>query len=343
MKLLRMGLAVAAVAILAGVAYVNQATGSSADKMAAAAEKFLGTLSDQEKAKATFDFSDKERLNWHFIPRERKGLPLKELRPDQAHLASALLGSGLSQRGYLKATTIMSLEQVLLELEKGSGPARDPQRYYVSIFGTPDARGTWGWRFEGHHLSVNFTIVDGRLIAGTPSFLASNPAEVREGSRKGLRVLAAEEDLGRALVKSLNAKQRAIAIITNVAPKDILTGADRSVKPLPHGGLAASQLKSEQRDLLRRLIEEYVRRHRADLADAELKKIDQAGFHRIQFAWAGGLERGEGHYYSVQGPTFLLEYDNTQNNANHVHSVWRDFENDFGVDLLRRHYDQHHR
>jgi len=193
---------------------------------------------------------------------------------------------------------------------------------------------------EGHHLSLNFTLTGGDKISATPSFLGTNPAEVKEGPRKGLRVLAAEEDLARTLVKSLNDEQKKGAILTNVAPKEIITAAERKVKPLETAGISASTLTHGQSEMLMNLIKEYVQRHRPDVAEVDLKKIHHAGIEKIHFAWAGGLERGEGHYYRIQGPTFLMEYDNTQDNNNHIHAVWRDFENDFGEDLLRRHYDQ---
>jgi hypothetical protein len=251
-----------------------------------------------------------------------------------------LLASGLSQRGQSKALTIMSLEQVLQDLE---GPdrrfPRDPELYFVSIFGTPGPKATWGWRVEGHHLALNFTIVNGAFVSGTPSFMGSNPAEIRSGPRLGLRALAAEEDLGRELIQSLNATQRKTAIFAEKAPADIITGAVRKASPLDQVGLAANDLSADQLVVLKRVIEEYVRRNRPELANADLVKIQDAGYNKVYFAWAGGLEKGDPHYYRVQGPTFLLEYDSTQNEANHVHAVWRDFNGDFGEDLLRKHYD----
>jgi len=299
----------------------------AADEMAAAAKKFLAALNSEQRAKAAFDFKADDRLDWHYIPKERKGLTIKEMTAEQRPLALALLRSGLSELGYGKATNIMSLEPVLHELE-GAGRKfpRDQQLYHFFVFGQPDAKGTWGWRVEGHHVSANFTIVEGQFIASTPSFLGSNPAEVREGPRKGLRVLAGEEDRGRELIKALDMEQRKVAVIAEA---------------LETAGISASKLTLVQRGLLMKLIAEYVHRVRPDLAKADLQKIQQAGVDKIQFAWAGGIEKGEGHYYRVQGPTFLLEYDNTQNNNNHVHAVWRDFNGDFGEDLLRKHYQEH--
>jgi len=314
----------------------------AAAEMAAAANRFLAALTAEQRAKAAFEFKADERFNWHYIPKDRKGLTIKEMSADQRRLAHALLLSGLSQQGYQKATNIMSLEPILFALE-GAGRKfpRDPELYHFFIFGQPDPRGTWGWRVEGHHISANFTVVKGEFFGATPSFFGSNPAEVRQGPRQGLRVLAGEEDLGRQFIKSLDAEQRKVAIIDTTAPREILTEAKRRVQPLEPVGLAAARLSSGQRDLLLKLIQEYVHRIRPDLAEEDLKKIDQAGVDHISFCWAGGLEKGQGHYYRVQGPTFLLEYDNTQNDNNHIHAVWRDFANDFGEDVLRKHYEEY--
>jgi hypothetical protein len=310
-----------------------------ADDMAAAANKFLASLDAGQKAKARFDFKADDRLDWHFIPKDRKGLTIREMSPEQRKLAHALLLTGFSEHGYAKATNIMSLEPVLHELEGAARKfPRDQELYHVFIFGTPAAKGTWGWRFEGHHVSANFTVIKGEYFASTPSFFGSNPAEVRQGPRQGVRVLGGEEDRGRELIKSLDAEQRKAAIFDATAPKEILTEAKRRVQALDSAGISAGKLTKDQRGLLMKLVEEYVQRVRPELASEDLKKIKAAGVEKLQFAWAGGIEKGEGHYYRVQGPTFLLEYDNTQNNNNHVHAVWRDFANDFGEDLLRKHY-----
>jgi Protein of unknown function (DUF3500) len=313
---------------------------SLAEEMTDAADHFLAALTPEQKAKATFDLKDTERSNWNFVPLIRKGLTFKDMTPGQRLLGQALLNSVLSQRGYMKAATIMSLDDVLREMEQGKGPVRDPELYYLSIFGTPAATGTWGWRVEGHHLSLNFTIVEGKAVTITPSFFGSNPAEVRIGPRAGLNILGSEENLGRQLVKSLNDAQKKIAIYTNVAPREIITGNDRKARALTPTGLLASEMNQPQQALLQQIIEEYVRNYRPELADEDLKSIEQGGWGKIYFAWAGGVEPGEGHYYRVQGPTFLMEFDNTQNNANHIHTIWRDLKNDFGEDLLREHYDQ---
>jgi hypothetical protein len=313
----------------------------AADEMAKAAQMFVDALNAEQKAKATFGFDGDDRFDWHFIPKDRKGLTIKEMTPDQRKLAHALMKSGLSQHGYSKATNIMSLEVVLQGLEGANRRfSRDAELYHFFVFGKPEPKGTWGWRVEGHHFSSSFTIIKGEFFASTPSFMGTNPAEVKEGPRKGVRVLSAEEDQARALVKSLNADQRKEAIFNETAPKEIFTEAKRKVQPLEALGIPAAKLTRAQRGDLMKLIEEYVRRVRPDLADMDLKRIEQAGSEKILFAWAGGVEKGEGHYYRVQGPTFLLEYDNTQNNNNHIHAVWRDFQNDFGEDLLQKHYKE---
>ena len=313
------------------------------DEMAAAAKKLLGSLNDEQKAKTTFAFKADERMNWHFIPKTRQGLTIGQMNAEQRKLAHALLRSALSEQGYNKTTNIMSLEAILRDLEgPNSRMVRDPELYYFSIFGEPSAEGTWGWRVEGHHLSVNTTIVNGRAVAATPSFFGSNPANVRKGPRQGLRVLAGEEDLGRELVKALNTQQRKEALIAEEAPKDIITGAERKVKPLEQVGVVHEALDQKQRLILLALVKEYVFRYRPEVADDDLKEIEKAGWEKVRFAWAGGIEPGQPHYYRVQGPTFLLEYDNTQNDANHVHAVWRSFDGDFGEDLLRQHYDKDH-
>ena len=335
------------------------ADGPSPAAMAAAATKFLESLTPDQRQQAMFAFEGEERTHWHFIPTEifpRNGLPVKQMNPSQRELAHTLLKVGLSQRGYLTATQIMELENVLAALEAGQRAAapppapgnppdavrrlvRDPERYFFSIFGTPSTRNTWGWRVEGHHMSLHFTLVNGTLVAGSPSFFGANPAEVRDGPKQGIRVLGPEEDAARLLIESLDAAQRERAIINTTAPNDIVTMASVKVDPLSPPGVPASALTAGQRALLRKLIDVYAGHMASDIAAERLTRIEKAGWESVAFAWAGPLERGQKHYYRVQGPTFLIEYDNTQNDANHIHSVWRDFTGDFGADLLREHVD----
>jgi hypothetical protein len=321
------------------------ALAKSAASMTEAAQNLLAALGPDQKAKAVIAFEAPERLDFHFIPKARKGLPLKEMTPAQRHLAYGFIAAGLSQRGYLKATTIMSLEEILAELEQGrSTMVRDAELYYLTLFGTPAEGATWGWSLEGHHLSLNFTVVGGQMVATTPAFMGTNPAEVRQGPRTGLRVLAREEDLARELVTALDARQRAAAIIEEKAPNDIVTGAKQRVDPLDPKGITVKQMSRAQRQMLIGLLEEYAFSMPADIAEERLEKIRKAGLDKVVFAWAGPIDKGQAHYYRVQGPTFLIEYDNTQNNANHVHAIWRDFKGDFGSDLLAEHYKnaEHH-
>ncbi len=308
------------------------------EEITAAARNFLAALRPEQRATTVIPMTDKERLNWHLIPRERRGLPLKEMNHAQRHLAHGLLSAALSHRGYLQATTIMSLEQVLLELEGGRGPVRDPELYFFTVFGDPDPKRPWGWRIEGHHLSLNFTMA-GDELAVTPSVMGANPAEVRQGPRAGLRVLATEEDLGRALVKSLDPSQRQQCVFSETAPPDFILGPERRAAALEPKGLQASQMTEPQRDLLRRLVDSYLGRARPELVTAQREAVKANADTELWFAWAGSLEAGKGSYYRVQGRTFVLEFDNTQNNANHIHTLWRDLNGDFGEDLLRRHYE----
>ena len=310
-----------------------------------AAANLLASLAPEQRAKLQLPFTSENRFDWHFIPRDRQGLLLKDMTPGQKQLGGALLAAGLSQRGYLKAVTIMSLDEILREMEQPPRPGliRDPERYAFTIFGEPAERGVWGYRIEGHHLSLNFTLVDGR-VAGSPSFLGANPAEVRQGPRKGLRVLSREEDLARSLASTLTQAQRKVAILSDKAPGDILTMNSRKAalegKP---GGITLGQLDANQKKLLRALVEEFAQNLAPPLARDRMAKLDAAGAN-LHFAWLGVLERGGPHYYRVQAPAFLIEYDNTQNDANHIHTVWRDFDGDFGLDLLDQHYRkaQHH-
>ena len=309
--------------------------------MTECAKRFLAALDAGQRGKATFPFDTDERMNWHFIPKERKGLPLREMRPYQKHLASALLAAGLSQTGYIKAVTIMSLEEVLKIMENDSGENRNPEKYYFSVFGTPSDSGTWGYRVEGHHLSQNYTVVNGKVVDG-PSFFGSNPAEVRQGPRKGLRTLAGEDDLGIELIHLFDEHQQKVAIVDPTAYKEILTAASRkaALQGQP-SGLSASKMNAMQFDALMALTEEYARNVPHELAENRIAQINEAG-RNIYFAWSGGINRGDPHYYRVQTPLFLIELDDTQDDANHIHSVWRDVTRDFGQDLLQQHYKANH-
>ena len=313
----------------------------AASRMTECANRLLAALDENQRGKATFAFDADERLNWHYIPKERKGLPLREMSPYQKHLASALLAAGLSQAGYIKAVTIMSLEDVLKIKENDSGERRNPEKYYFSVFGTPSDHGSWGYRVEGHHLSQNYTVINGKVIDG-PSFFGANPAEVRQGGRKGLRTLAAEDDLGNELIRTLDEQQQKVAIVDPKAYGDILTAASRkaALQGQP-SGLSASKMNTKQFDALMALMEEYAHNVPDDVAQNRVEQINKAG-RNIYFAWSGGTGKGDPHYYRVQTPSFLIEMDDTQDEANHIHSVWRDFAGDFAADLLQQHYHASH-
>ncbi len=324
-------------ALIAQRASSSRTNGSSARSVSEAASAFLAALNTEQRAKAVLPFNDDERLNWHFVPRARKGISLKEMTPAQQKAALALLQAGLSAQGYRKAETIRQLELILRERE-GGNLSRDPERFYVTVFGAPSNTGVWGWRYEGHHISLNWTIINGRVIADSPQFFGANPARVGSGPMQGTRTLAAEEDLGRVLVKSLDEAQRAEAVLSDRAPADILTGAQREAALQEDKGISYTRLRKEQQGMLLALIRQHASAQPPQLAEQRLTKIRKAGLDSVKFAWMGGTEPGQGHYYRIQGRTFLIEYDNTQNDANHIHTVWRDFKGDFGTDLLAEHY-----
>jgi uncharacterized protein DUF3500 len=345
----RLVLVVAALVVLVAGSIIAADRSSAA--MTSAATKFLASLTPEQRQQATFAFNGDERLRWHFIPTEifaRKGLLIRDMTPAQRSAAHDLLKAGLSQRGYMTATQIMDLENVLGAIEaaqraRGTSAEaaraleRNPEKYFFSVFGTPSPHETWGWRVEGHHVSLHFTVVNGTISAGAPTFFGSNPAEVRDGPKKGLRILGAEEDAARALLESLDPSQREKAIINKDAPGDIVTMANVKIDPLSPAGIPAAEMNANQRALLMKLVDVYTGYVASDIAAGRNERLKKAGEEKIAFAWAGPMERGQKHYYRVQGPTFLIEYDNTQNDANHIHSVWRDFNGDFGQDLLREH------
>jgi hypothetical protein len=331
--------------VLLGIGGFTVASQRSAAAMSGAAGKWLGALTPEQRQKAVFAFDSDERLRWHFIPNEsfpRNGLTFKEMTEPQRGLAHELLKTGLSARGHMTANAIMELEKVLLAIEKGVRFPRDHEMYRISIFGTPGDKSAWGWRLEGHHISVRFDVVGGSATSSSPAFFGSNPAEVREGPMTGTRVLGAEEDAARALLDSLDETQRTAAVVITTAPGDILTMIAPKVEPLTPAGLKASALTKPQRERLMALIDVYTGLMAPDIAAERMARLSKAGLDNITFAWAGETTKGKKHYYRIQGPTFLVEYDNTQNDGNHVHSVWRDFDGDFGRDLLREHLKSQH-
>lgn len=309
-------------------------------EMATAANAFLASLDEAQAKKAKFPFGGDQRENWGFVPRERKGVSIEELNEKQVSLVRDLLKSALSETGLEKVDAIRTLEAFLAEIEQKLD-FRNPKAYFTSVFGEPSATGTWSWRFEGHHLALNYTIVDGESVAVTPSFFASNPGEVtQEHKLKGFRPFHAEEDFARALATSLKESGKEV-VYSDKPPGEILTGEERTVKQLDPVGLKASEMTAAQQKSLMDLVAVYANRHRKELAENDIAKI-KADMENLRFGWSGGLKRGEPYYYRIQGTTFLVEVANIQNNGNHFHGVWRDSANDFGRDLLGEHVGHDH-
>jgi hypothetical protein len=315
----------------------SPAAQSPAAKMRASVERALAALPEKSRAQAMRPFEDRDRTDWHYTPRSRDGISFKEMNQAGRDAVHALLRSALSAAGYRKLTNIIELEIVLREIET-FGWMRDPERYHLTVYGAPDAAKRWGWRFEGHHLSLNFTLAGDRLAVDTPSFFGANPATVQKGAKKGLRALGEEHDAGWALLNALGDAQRKEAVFEERTYGEIVTGNKDKVDPLPAAGIPVAKLDEKQRALLWKLIETYAGNFEPGLAQARLARAKQGGVEAIRFGWAGSTVRGKPHYYRVQGPQFLIEYDASQNDGNHIHTVWRDFGGDFGRDLLREHY-----
>jgi hypothetical protein len=315
--------------------------------MANAATALLAALSPGQRAVTCFPFAGDERYRWQYTPGPRSGLRLKEMTRPQRHLAMGLFDAALSLRGAGQARQIIALEAILRETERitgqFSGEDRDPDLYYFSIFGEPGGSEPWAWRANGHHLALHFTVAAGGVISPTPNFFGANPAEVRHGAAAGQRILAEEEDRARALLASLEPDQRAAAVVGGAAPGDIRTRnyriADHTAIPR---GLRYSMLSGAQRAQLLALVRCYTGRVADDLSGNAWRRVEAAGLDGITFAWQGSAQRGEAHYYAITGPTLLIEYDNSQNDANHIHSVWRDLTNDWDLDVLARHYAERH-
>jgi Protein of unknown function (DUF3500) len=366
-----------------------------ADTMAVCAQRFLDSLDGRQREVAEWAFpSDDERRLWFYTPTDHGGLALSEMTASQQRSAFQLVASGLSRAAYTTVSTIVGLDNILDEVEEwtmnwGRDRGRDPGRYYVRIFGDPVSGSSWSWRFGGHHVSLNHTIVDGAVASVTPCFLGADPASSLLLGPDRLRPLAGAEDYGRELVCSLTASQQKVAIVSAVAPAD-LVGGNRSALldgalPPPikdiwrrpfegedgvrvetiqrtleqqlgleahhleavrfsstPKGILASAMSAGQRKALRRLLDVYLRRMPDALAEEESAKFDGQRLEQLSFLWAGSLEPGIGHYYRIQGPKLVVEYDNVARNANHVHTVWRDPENDFGVGSLAAHYNESH-
>lgn len=302
---------------------------------------FLASLHTGQKSIATFPFSDTTRYEWHYLPAsqiKRYGLCLKELDTVQHISFYTMLKQFLSDRGYERSRQIMDYENLLKELEPRN-PGRIPENYFVAFYGNPTDR-IWGWRLTGHHLTLNFTFVNGEL-AFAPFFFGVYPASLKEGPNAGQRLIKEEEDLGFELVNSMTPAQRSKAVFQSVTFNDIQTTNAKIAARLDDSGIYAKELSRQQKMILEKLIVTYLSSMPEAIAGDRMKRVRAEAIEEILFAWAGGTEPGVPHYYRIQGKSFLIEFDNSQHNANHIHTVWRDFNGDFGEDLLKAHYQEH--
>jgi hypothetical protein len=313
-----------------------------------AVRTWLDVLDDAQQTQASFPFDTPERFVWAYTPGPRKGLAIRDMRPDQRAASRAIIAATMSPRTAAEIDAIIALETILGELEQEGGRAgwtrRDPELYWFAVFGDPGSSMPWSWRIGGHHVAIHVTVADDRVVGSTPSFLGANPAVVLRGPRTGVRTLPGEEGLARTLLSELTPEERAAAVVDDVAPADILTGTGRvaDVRSVPVG-IRHADLGASRKAGLERLIRHYVERMRPEVAEAAWERVAAAGLGDATFAWAGSDAPGRGHYYAVRGPRFIIEYDNTQNGANHIHAVWRDLDNDWGEDGLAEHLAAAHR
>ncbi|CAN5545656.1 DUF3500 domain-containing protein [soil metagenome] len=324
--------------------YQVKSSGNANEDMVVAVQDFLHSLDNDQLTKASFPLESDERFDWHYVPRERNGLAFKNMTEEQQEKARNIMRVALSEDGFNKATSIIALEEILRELEgRPEGDTyRDSENYSFSIFGTPTKENVWGWRVEGHHLSLNFSSATNEIISGTPAFMGSNPAVVPSGKEKGLQILKDEEDHARALLSEFSDEQLKKVIISEEAPEDIITTNEREAELGEFKGISVGDMNNRQRELLLKLLDVYIQNYNQDLASDFMNRIESKGIENIYFAWAGSTDKNGPHYYRLHGPNLIIEYDNTQNNANHVHTVIRDLENDFGGDLLKKHYEHGH-
>lgn len=313
-------------------------------------QAFLKILDNEKLSKAFLPYETEERRNWFFVPIERKGLPLMDMNEPQRDAALKLIKASVSESAGKTTLSIMQLEVILKQIEKLplESNRRHPGKFYFSIFGTPDAQKLWGWRIEGHHVSLNFSSENGKIISGTPLFLGSNPAIVPEGyPEAGEQLIKQEEILGIHLLNSFTDEQLKKVIISDKSPTEILSSNSAHVLRADSlkMGISFTEMTKNQQQKLVGLISFYVKRYPFGFANEFMQKIEKAGLNKLIFTWMGAKEAkigNGGHYYRIQNPVLFIEYDNTQNNANHIHTVIRDLTNDFGEDMLRKHYEQEH-
>lgn len=317
-----------------------------AQELSVKANNFLNTLSKELRSQAQFTLEDEERLNMNYVPIIRKGPTFHDFNDTQKSTALDLLRASVSKEGYKKSIQIMELEKVLLIIDSSfkmpDGTGRDPLNYHFCIFGNPSPTEAWGWRFEGHHISLNFTSNKGEIVSSTPSFMGSNPGIVRIEEQRGKKVLKKESELGFELINSLTKDQLKEAKFSEEAPYEILSANHPEVEGVEKAGIAYTKLTKVQKKVFNQLLDVYIGNYIFDFQATFRKKIMDAGIENLNFAWAGGLKEGVAHYYRIHGPMLLIEFDNTQNNANHVHTAVRDLTNDFAEDILKEHYKMEH-
>jgi Protein of unknown function (DUF3500) len=313
---------------------------AAAQDLSQKANDFLATLSPELKSQAVFPLKHEERFNFNFVPLARKGPTFRDFNDKQKAAAMELLKASLSEQGFKKATDIIELETALIIIEKQAPDSRyrDPLNYHFCIFGTPTPNKEWGWKFEGHHVSVNFVSTGGKIVSSTPSFFGSNPGIVQIEEQKGKQALKLESELALSLVNALSEEQLKTARFSDEAPKEIITGNSRKVSNIEPRGISFKALNAAQQKTFLQLLDVFVKNYELGFSKTLMEKIKKAGMDNLSFAWAGGLQYGVPHYYRIQGPMLLIEYDNIQNNANHVHTSVRDLTNDFAEDILREHY-----
>lgn len=315
-------------------------TSRAAAAMTAAARALAGSTPPAQRPALLMPFTLEARTDWHYVPRGRPGVPFKAMDAAQRQAAQQLLAAALSEPGLLKVRTLFTLEIALREMES-SGSFRDPDNFAFAIFGTPGDKAAWGWRIEGHHLSLHFTLDAGQVVATLPQFVGANPAEVQKdfaggGPRKGQRLLGEEEDRAFALLQALSPAQRAQAVFSQQPFGDIVTTNAASLDPLAPVGIPFSTLDAAQQALLLRVIEALADIAEPTLAQQRLERVRNGGLDTVRFGWAGAQVRNQRYYWRIQGPGFLIEWDNTT--GNHIHTVWRDFRGDWGRDALGDHY-----
>jgi hypothetical protein len=324
---------------------LNAQQNKESNSIVAKANAFINSLNDAQKKKVLFSFNELNRYEWHYVPPTqipRQGIAIKDLAADQKESVNLLLQAFLSKEGYDKTKNIMALENVLHELQPNNN-SRISENYFLAIYGITKKDSVWGWKFSGHHLALNFTVIKDK-IAFAPFFFGANPSTVTSGMQKGLRVLKAEEDLGFELLNSLTQSQKQKAIFQLEAFPDIVTSNSEKATRLNPKGIFAKDITFDQKIILNKLIVAYLSSMPPKLAKIRMNKIRSEDIDSLYFGWAGDAVPGKPHYYRIQGKTFLIEFDNTQNNANHIHTVWRDFNGDYGLDLLKEHYQNspHH-